>query len=511
MRRLIRHSLLNVGAFGVNALAQLALVPLVIGAYGVAALGALALLRLLLPSALLGLLMPGLQTAAVRLTAAAQAAAPEEPPLAANRRLRALTLAFGLAVGVGMALGLALFLPPEDTLARLLAAPPEETAFVLALRPWFAAALPLLYLSLVAQGLLTGLARFALLRALDVSAGLGLLALAALAAANELAFLWILAGFLALQVAKALVFIAAAFAWLRRHRPVGSTSGAGRLLLRELRTLGPSQLVGSGYQLLPPLVVLAVGGAPLLGLYEALRRIPMAIKQLNGMVRTAVLPAAVAVSESPAYRRALAERGSWIVGLAVAPPALTLGVFAAPLLSLWLGPAYAAHAWVFLLFMFEMAVQEMQGVLASAATADLRLVRRETVVRALHLVLLLAGLVLLLRPDDLLPAAILMLALMLAARGALSSVFLPHFALPAGRWLGSQLRLTMIPASVAALAWWASADLAPAWRLLAVAPAAMGLSLLLCAAAARGEERVAQRQTWSEIAGLLRRRPAGTR
>lgn len=518
MRSLIRNSLLNAGAFGLNALAQLALVPLLVAGYGVAAFGALALVRLLLPAGLLGLLIPGFSSVAVRWSAwlrhqeeeqQRQGAAAAETAAEAARRGRGLALVFLLVAVLGTAVALLLLLPADARLAALLAAPPEETAQVLTLRPWFAACLPLLYLGLMAQGVLAGQGRFALLRLFDVAATLALIALAALAVELELPFLWVLGGFLALQAAKALVFVLAALAWLRRRRRAGagaSGRGALGLLFRELRTLAPSQLVSSGTTMLPPLVVVWVGGAPLLGLYDALRRIPQAIKQLNGMVRTTVLPAAVSFAERPAHRRALAERGSFVVGLAFAPLAVTLGVFAAPLLALWLGPDYAVHAWVFLLFMLELTLQELQGVLSAAARADLRVVRRETVIRTLHLLLLLPGLALLLRPDDLLPAAILMLALGLLARIAAGFVYLPHFRLGPAAWIWSQTRLMALPALVAGGALWASEGLSAAWRLGAVAPAALAVALLLCLLTARGEERVAIRQTWGEIGRLLRRR-----
>lgn len=506
MRSLIRYSLLNIGAFGINAGSQLAIVPLVVGGYGVAALGALALLRLLLPTGLLGLLCPGLQTAAVRLAAGARPDGQATGPA-----VRALGYAFLLALATGVLVGGALLLPDPATLPGLLEATPEETGEVVALLPAFAAVLPLLFVGLVAQGLLTGLQRFVLLRLLDVAATTGLLALVLAAVVLDLAFHWVLSGFVALQGGKALLFTFQALRHLRRLGQLGrgaapAAGGSGAALLwRELRTLAPSQIVGGGTNFLPPMMVLWVGGAPLLGLYDALRRIPMAIKQLNGLVRTTVLPAAVAIGASPRYRRALAERGSFVVGICVAPLTLHLGIFGVPLLTLWLGPDYAAQGWVFLLFMLELTVQELQGVLSSAAGADLRLVRRETRVRAIHLLLLLGGLAILLRPDDLLPAAALMLALALAARGALSLAFLPHFGLSPGAWLRSQAKMIAIPAAVAALAYWASAGLSPELRLLLVAPAGLLLSLLLSVLAAAPEERVAVKQLLQEARGLTRR------
>jgi O-antigen/teichoic acid export membrane protein len=107
--------------------------------------------------------------------------------------------------------------------------------------------------------------------------------------------------------------------------------------------------------------------AATLGLYEAVVRPQLLLRQLHGTLSATVLPASAGylAAEDHARTRALALRGTRYVLVIVVPLAVFVTVLAGPLLETWLGHRYLPGQWALAIFAGYWIFGANTGVLAS--------------------------------------------------------------------------------------------------------------------------------------------------
>lgn len=313
----------------------LLLAPFLIAAYGFAGYGQILIARTFIPGNVVGLFDLGVSENATRCVAAARADSRWQ------EAGESLTLLLALSILVGILLGGVLFLA-ADGLASWFSVPTDQQAgFVQVL--WLTSfAMPLLMLSLVAEGIVKGFERFEIVRSIEVVAALSYAGMTFAVVVQGLGPNWVAAVLLASLVIR---FGCAAVAAMRLLAPhhVGLRKWSPEVrsdISRWSLTMFSSKIIGTFQnQVSSPLVGLIFGPAAV-GLYDAVVRLPRFARSILGLVSGTVLPLASRLhskQEEHATGR-LAYYG--ILGSIVItwPPVIAAAAFSKPILSAWIGP-----------------------------------------------------------------------------------------------------------------------------------------------------------------------------
>ena len=254
-RRLIVNTALSAAAFLTMSIVGLLLTPLIIRTYGLAAYGVVTLARLFLPTGVLALVDLGVSEGAIQVVARAR----EDHDWRAARAQ--LTLLCLTSIGLGIAAA-ALLAAGAGALTVLLKAPPELAGALTRVLLLTAVALPILFISLVAEGTLKGFERYDATRGLEVGAtmlyaGLTLAAVFLGGSFEQVCLAYVLA-----QTLRALIAIALAAALLRKNGvlPMRWTPADRRLIFERSGVLTYGRLIGSLQGQAPPMLIAAIFG-----------------------------------------------------------------------------------------------------------------------------------------------------------------------------------------------------------------------------------------------------------
>jgi O-antigen/teichoic acid export membrane protein len=410
MSRFVRHTALNAVAFATVAALQLAVVPVFVRTYGFSGLGELALVRLLMPSALFGVLLSGLPTLTVRYAAMNRAQ---------GHRINGagVIVAGAIGIAVGMILG---GKATAETVMRLLGRP-DVSASVSNMRPLLASSQLILFPGVVLQAILQGMEKYPALRITELWATFGLLIAALIGSYCAWPLEFVLSAFILLQISKCLLQALVAFSSGSRLAMRAPRLEDFAALRHDIAVYGPNNFIGGLVTHLPAVLISALAGPVALGQFEAARRIPQALKVLVGLINSAVLPRASALAADQGRRR-LGEftlrvsQVSSLVTLAMFIPLMGLSQF---LIILWLGPHFSDLSTLLVLMLMEGALSVTPATLDTVAAADPHTVARQTVLRALEGSLLIVASGCLMLPSGLaifLTANVIIAALGLLAR-----------------------------------------------------------------------------------------------
>jgi len=339
MHSIARHSIVNLVAFGLSSLINLAVIGLIVGQYGLAAYGLLMLARLFLPSQLLGIFDLGLPETLTRATARDKAS--DKPEMAVRLYLATLVIALGTSLLVALPLVLA----SQAVGSFVLDLDPADAALLAPVLLAKGLAQPLLFTGQMAEAALRGQERFGRLRSVEVLAAL-LFGLTALLLVHlEASIVAIAYAYLGSEVLRAAVFL------LQASRGFGAGAWRGarpdfRYLLAQRRYVGA--MISKSFTTMiimrgPSLVLVHMLGPAAVGLYEAVLRIPRFLKTVVTMCNNVVLPvvARIKVVSGLGEVTRLATEGPRILLAFSSLATLPAICLSQPLLALWLGPEVA--------------------------------------------------------------------------------------------------------------------------------------------------------------------------
>lgn len=347
-RPLVVNTAISAAAYLAISVVGLIVVPVLLAAYGLTLFGLIALARLWMPTGVLGILDLGVGETAT--LSVARARATSEWKWASDQVAWLVLMAgvVGITGGIGLFFG-------ADALTGALKVPVEQAGEFAIILQWTAAALPLLFGSLVAEGIVKGFEEYSTVRAIEVLSsliyGIGSLSVVWLGGSYaDVAYLAVAA-----NVLRAVVSMLAAGRCLwRSSLTVGRWHRAGLADCWQLtRLMATNKMLGtSQVQAAPVLVGLLVGPAGV-GVYDVLVRLPRFAKSVLGLVNSALLPfaARLEAGERTADLCRLGAAGLPIVAVITMPPLMAAATFSEPILRLWLGPALASYwPWQALMF-----------------------------------------------------------------------------------------------------------------------------------------------------------------
>lgn len=419
MHDIARHSIVGLVAFAISRILSLAVVGLVISEYGLAAYGLIMLARSLLPRQLFALLTFGLPEV---LTWAIARDLASDKPREAVQRYRAAAL---VLVGIGLLLALPLILAAGPVAAILFDLGSADQALLAPAVIAHGAALPLLFAGVASKSALRGQEDFKALRTTE------LLTYLAYGIAS-LALIQLEAGPVSIALAYLGSYVLKAFAtiWLAHRRfPPEARRGARpsfRLLVQE----GPyvraqiARRFGAAFTgVVPRLAVAHFLGPAVVGLFEALLRIPRVLRSLITVINSVVVPVVV--------RMAATGRQAEVASIAMHGPRLLLAMASLvtlppillprPLLDLWLGPEVATYWPWFAALCASPLLQATIGFWMAMGMADVQGLRQQNRIGRIRAVIMVAVALPLI---DVLGAAAFWLALLAGMAYALPAVML---------------------------------------------------------------------------------------
>jgi O-antigen/teichoic acid export membrane protein len=347
-RRLIINTALSVAAFLTISVVGLLLTPLIVRTYGLAAYGLVTLARLFLPTGVLALVDLGLSEVAIQVVARAREDRDWRAARAQLTLLGLTSIALGVVAAALLALG-------AGALTELLKTPPELSHELVRVLLFTAAALPILFVSLGAEGVLKGFERYDAVRGLEVGATVLYAGLTIAAVLFHGSFEQVCLGYVLAQALRALVAIALAATLLGRHGvyPTRWTQADRQITFDRSGVLTYGRLIGSLQGQAPPMLISAIFGPAATGVYDILTRLPKFMKSVLGLISSTLLPVAVRldVSNNTEGTRRLGETGLLMMTLITLPVVTACMFFSLEILQLWIGPQMASD-WPWLALMF---------------------------------------------------------------------------------------------------------------------------------------------------------------
>lgn len=383
-RRLVVNIAISAVAFFFISAVGILLTPILVHGYGMAAFGLIGLARLFLPTGMLALIDFGVSEVAIQATARAR----EDGAWRRCASHLTLLTAGSLVMGVMAAI---LLSTTAFGLADVLNAPPAlYHGFAQALLAT-ALCLPLLFLSLGAEGVIKGFERYGWIRTLEVGSNLLYAALALTAVYRNLPFQAVCYAYLIAQSARALVAISLAILTLRYQKlaPVRWSREDRCEVIARCRQIAYGRLLGSLQSQSPPLLIAILWGAAAAGVYDVLSRLPRFAKSVLGLINSTLLPVAVRLDASANHEgvRRLGETGLLIISLATFPAITASIFFSREILALWIGPQLAADwGWQSLMFLTP-ALMSIVGFGSNALLGRLNLTRRLNRVTTVQVIL----------------------------------------------------------------------------------------------------------------------------
>lgn len=370
----------------VTSVLSLLLVPILVRTYGLHAYGLVPLIRLLTPLGALGILMLGLPSFATR--AAATPGATKQEIRARQSTLMTLSLLLGAVISLVLAA-----IGPLPLAHRLDVGAEELSAFVMAFWVLFVS-LPLQFVGALLNSALTGRGHLRALRATEVGTSIIYFAVCATAAWQRASIEIVLIALLAGDTLRALILIAYArgislislralfrpdWRWLKSY-------------LKELRILTVASVAGHARKYAASTTIVFLFGPAALGLYDAVERVPRAIKLLLGLVNNAVLPHTLALDAATTQNqlRSLIVRSMRLILFFILPVSIVVMFYAYPLLSLWLGAAQRDAGQLLILLMIPNTLETILSIFSTASLSRLSLIHLQNKVNVLEIVCLVA-------------------------------------------------------------------------------------------------------------------------
>lgn len=383
-RRLIINTALSAAAFLTISVVGLLLTPLIVRTYGLAAYGVVTLARLFLPTGVLALVDLGLSEVAIQVVARAR----EDRNWRAARAQ--MTLLCLTSTGLGLAAA-ALLAVGASGLTALFRTPPELTDALVRVLLWTAAALPVLFISLVAEGALKGFERYDAIRGLEVGATALYAGLTIAVIVSGGSFEQVCLAYVAAQTLRALVAIGLATVVLHRNGvyPKGWSRADRQIIFERSGVLTYGRLIGSLQGQAPPILISMMFGPAATGVYDILTRLPKFMKSVLGLIGSTLLPVAVRldVSNNTEGVRRLGETGLLMVTLVTLPLVTASMFFSMEILHLWVGPQVSDQwAWLALMFV-QPTIMALVGFGSNMLLGRLDLTRRLNAVTTMQVLL----------------------------------------------------------------------------------------------------------------------------
>lgn len=350
VRGLYRSVAISALAYAMVSAISLVLTPLLITRYGLAGFGQIVIARLFVPNAMFGLLDIGASEIATQTVARARQDKNWSHAWGVITLLGLINIGIGVLAGILLIVGshyIPVWMGVELSYVAGLAMVLKVTGLCL----------PVLFLSLILEGLAKGFERFGVQRGSEVVAG---------ASYGVLAVACIVLGYGVDAVCYALL-ISLFLKLGMLLNAVCRQSGEGRVQIRRWDTtdlafvrkwasiMSASKILGTFQtQAAPPLIGLMFGPAAV-GAVDALSRLPRFVKSTLSLLNSTVLPFAASMEFS--NRRGdleqLGRNGMVVLALITLPPIAGAVAFSEPLTRLWLGPQLEDHwYWGAILYLF---------------------------------------------------------------------------------------------------------------------------------------------------------------
>jgi O-antigen/teichoic acid export membrane protein len=371
---------ISAAAFFAVSVVGLLLVPVTIAAYGLTGLGLIAMARLFLPSATLAVLDFGVGEYATQSVAIARISS-EHGRCGGN-----LAIALSAALVSGSLGGLALFVA-SPFLSRWLSVPPsDQEAFAGVIR-MTALVLPLLFASLVFEGVIKGFENFVAQRISEVVVSLTYAAMVLGVISLGWGFEAVCYALLVSLLLRTGIAFACAWWSLRGWTLqlfVWQEMDRKDFMLRA-RLMFSNKALGTAQTQAAPVLIAALLGVTAVGVFDALTRLPRFAKSVLGLLSSTVLPVAAKLESASDKKNMhrLGETGLLIVGLLALPPLAAAMMFSEPILEIWLSGALT-HYWHWQAAMFVIPASSV--IVGFGATA--LIVRPRAISAMNHLVFL---------------------------------------------------------------------------------------------------------------------------
>lgn len=373
-RALLKNTAISAVAFFVISVLGLLLVPYLIQVYSVAGFGVISLARLFVPLMGFGLFDLGFSEISTQATARSRAT--NEWSQGIN--LIALSLVLSLSLGVFLGCGLYVAASWMASLFSVHSMYVHDFELTLKTTAVF---LPLLFASLVFEGVIKGFENFKLQRLIEVLSALVYTVAAVYCVWYEFSLFWVCIAFLSAQVFRFL--LAFLFAFKSLHSYVFSVKQINPTLAwSEFRQRSPglafNKMLGTTQANGPVFMIGAVLGSTSAGVFEALSRIPRFAKSVVGLINATVQPLAVRVDHETqgSDLAKLVGTGTVLLACIAVPLYSSAMVFSKPILAFWLNNEIASY-WYWQAGMFVSPVfAAIVGFGASALIGRVSVVRQ---------------------------------------------------------------------------------------------------------------------------------------
>lgn len=325
--------------FGFSGLLGIIFVPLLILEYGTYGFGLIVLIRSFLPTGTLGLLDFGINEISTNNVSIGVAS---NNWAVANARIIVLSIS---AIFLGMIAAVLLF-SYSNTVTEFLNVKPEDHDLYNFALELAAIVLPILFVSLVFEGVIKGFENFSALRAVEafwllIHSGLVLIFLR-----NDMGFQYVIYSLLGCLTLKSCFMISIALYLLPRATPNFQRKETFHFLRERAAIFFTARLLSAFQHQAPPILIGIVFGPGPVGIYDALLKIPRFLKSACGILVSVIIPKATQLdaTNNKSGINALSQFLVGILPISLVVPFLSLAIFSKDIVNLWLGQNFIEHS-----------------------------------------------------------------------------------------------------------------------------------------------------------------------
>lgn len=354
MKKLVRNTVINIGALGIVSVISLLIVPFLIAGYGLEKYGLIVLARTLLPAGIMVLFDFGMSESVTKYVAHYDA---KKNTKGASMVLKqAGLLVFAIAVVLATVLILS-----SEYFTKIFAVNSIAAEEFIAIIFWHSLALLILFPALICESAIKGLERFGVVRSAEIISTIAFAVSVMLMLLFRAPYYYVVYAYLLVYCARSLFYI---YYITRTSSSIRlSVKGYDREILRQVIshafTIFQGKSVSVVFNNISHVLIGILYGLYLVGVYDALMRLPRFVKMIFGLINSAILPASAkleATGDRDSMQLLLKNGSLFTVSLSL-PFVSGLILFSDQIISLWLGIKHIDQAqWLGFFFLWPLIV-----------------------------------------------------------------------------------------------------------------------------------------------------------
>lgn len=342
IKLVIRHNLVNFFGFGVVAVLNIALIPVIISRFGIDHFGMLAMVRYMLPTGILGILDLGIPETIIRHVAFSRGKS--------SGKLEKSIISFGMVSLAAIGIIVSLLFYIITSVSNLI-----TSRYLADVLPVLSLTIMFMYIGFAIESVIKGMELFSIIRLCEIARSALYFIIVIMVIYMDIDFIYVIYALLYTYWIQYLLYL---FIYMR----YGNGFNLHRIYFSEeiksyiayARTILVGKIISNLMTNLPAFIIAPMGGLKAVGIYEALVRLPKYTKTVLSIINASVMPVSARLrgEGDKLSERSLLINGTVLTSFVFLPVLICVIAMSDLILKIWLGEELEPYGiWLGLMFL----------------------------------------------------------------------------------------------------------------------------------------------------------------